>query len=98
MEVHWPNGVKKPQYISSEAAEDKLLLPNRNYVLIRRFSAKEDARRLTAGPLIADSISAKTVGLENHLNYVYRPGSSLTEDEAWGLAALFSSKLLDAVF
>jgi len=98
MEVHWPNGVKKPQYISCEAAGDRLLLPKRNYVLIRRFSAKEDARRLTAGPLIADSFSAKLVGLENHLNYVYRPGSSLSEDETWGLAALFSSKLLDAYF
>ena len=75
-----------------------VFLPNRNYVLIRRFSAKEDARRLTAGPLIAESISAKLVGLENHLNYVYRPGASLSEDETWGLAALFSSRLLDAYF
>jgi len=50
---------------------------------MRRFSAKEDARRLTAAPLIAESISAELIGLENHLNYVYRPGGSLTDDEAW---------------
>ena len=98
METHWPNGVRKPQYIDSEAATEKLLLPNRNYVVMRRFSAKEDARRLTAAPLLAESIPAKLVGLENHLNYVYRPGGSLTDDEAWGLAALYSSSLLDAYF
>ena len=98
METHWPNAGRKPQYIDSEAATEKLLLPNRNYVVVRRFSAKEDARRLTAAPLIAESISAKLVGLENHLNYVYRPGRSLTNDEAWGLAALYSSSLLDAYF
>lgn len=98
LEVHWPNGVKKPQYIDSDAATEKLLLPNRNYVVMRRFSAKEDARRLTAAPLIAKSISAEVVGLENHLNYVYRPGASLSLDEAWGLAALYSSSLLDAYF
>ena len=98
METHWPNGVRKPQHIDSEAATEKLLLPNRNYVVMRRFSAKEDARRLTAAPLIAESISAKMIGLENHLNYVYRPAESLTDDEAWGLAALYSSSLLDAYF
>ena len=98
MEVHWPNGVKKPQHIVSDAEREKLLLPNRNYVLIRRFSAKEDARRLTAGPLLAEDIPTKFIGLENHLNYVYRPEASLSEDETWGLAALFSSKLLDAYF
>jgi len=98
METHWPNGVRKPQYIASEATTEKLLLPNRNYVVMRRFSAKEDARRLTAAPLIAESISAKLVGLENHLNYIYRPGGSLTDNEAWGLAALYSSNLMDAYF
>ena len=98
MDVHWPNGVKKPQYIDAAAANRKLLLPNKNYVVMRRFSAKEDARRLMAAPLIADSIDAEMVGLENHLNYIYRPKGGLTKAEAWGLSSLFSSSLLDAYF
>jgi adenine-specific DNA-methyltransferase len=98
LELHWPNGVRKPQYISEEAASEKLLLPNRNYVLMRRFSAKEDVRRLTAAPVLGEDAPWKMVGFENHLNYVYRPNGSLTVDEAWGFAALYSSKLLDSYF
>ena len=75
-----------------------LLTPNRNYVLLRRFSAKEEARRLTAAPYIAADFGVPAVGLENHLNYVHRPGGTLSEDEAWGLAALYNSRLLDIWF
>lgn len=98
MEVHWPNGVRKPQHLASEAANERLLVPRKNYVIMRRFSAKEDVRRLTAAPLLAANQATDMIGLENHLNYLYRPGSELSEDEAWGLAALFSSQLLDSYF
>ena len=36
--------------------------------------------------------------MENHLNYIHRPGGTLSEDEAWGLAALYNSRLLDTWF
>lgn len=98
MDVHWPNGVRKPQYILSKDGSRNLLLPNRNYVVLRRFSAKEEHRRLTAAPLLASDFDASLIGLENHLNYIHRPGGTLTEDETWGLAALFNSALLDGYF
>ena len=74
------------------------MVPNRNYVLIRRFSAKEELRRLTAAPYIAADFAVPEVGLENHLNYVHQPGRGLSVDEAWGLAALYNSRLLDTWF
>lgn len=88
---------RKPEYIKRAGAES-LLLPNKNYVLLRRFSAKEEARRLTAAPYVATSFAIPEIGLENHLNYIHRPGGSLRENEAWGLAALYNSRLLDAYF
>lgn len=45
----------------------------------------------------SDSYS-EWVGLENHLNYVYRRGSDLARTEAIGLAAFFNSALLDRYF
>ena len=97
MEARWPLNRHKPEYIVRKGA-GALLLPNRNYVLLRRFSAKEEPRRLTAAPFIAVDFEVPEVGLENHLNYIHRPGGSLSEDEAWGLAALYNSRLLDTWF
>ena len=45
----------------------------------------------------SDSYS-RWVGLENHLNYVYRQGSELKHKEARGLAAFFNSVLVDRYF
>ncbi len=98
MRVSFPNGTRKPQYIRPSAGERSLLLPNRNYVLLRRFSSKEEGRRLVAAPWFKSGSSCSLLGIENHLNYIYRPGSELDEDEALGLAALFNSKLLDTYF
>lgn len=97
MQVTWPLDRHKPEYIVRASAK-KLLVPNRNYVLIRRFSAKEQPRRLTAAPYIAADFALPEIGLENHLNYIHRPGSTLSEDEARGLAGLYNSRLLDTWF
>ena len=98
MRVTWPLAGRKPEYIKHIGAARPLLVPNRNYVLLRRFSAKEERRRLTAAPYLAQDYRIPVIGIENHLNYVHRPGSTLSEEEAFGLAALFNSRLLDTYF
>lgn len=97
MQVTWPLNRRKPEYIKRTGSE-ALLVSNRNYVLLRRFSAKEEVRRITAAPWIAADFVTMDVGLENHLNYIHRPGGSLSDNEAWGLAALYNSQLLDIWF
>jgi len=57
----------------------KLLLPTRNYVVLKRFSAKEEKRRLTAGCLLRREQQTERIGLENHLNYVFTPSASLAK-------------------
>jgi adenine-specific DNA-methyltransferase len=76
----------------------RLLLPTRNYVLLRRFSAKEEPRRLTASCFLKADQERPYVALENHLNYVYHAERELTVNETYGLAALFNSALLDRYF
>lgn len=93
--VSWPLGssFRKPERVRAGAG--KLLVPVANYVLLRRFSAKEELRRLTAAPLLARDCSTTHIGLENHLNYIHRAGEGLAADEARGLAALLNSQVLD---
>jgi adenine-specific DNA-methyltransferase len=96
----WPLFHKKhPAAFKVCTDSQRLLLPMQNYLLLRRFSAKEERRRLTASCLIASEFStAPFVALENHLNYVYHAERELTPDEVYGLAALFNSALLDRYF
>jgi adenine-specific DNA-methyltransferase len=98
MEARWPVATRKSQHLLASKESEAIVLPNRNYVVIRRFSAKEDARRLTAAPLLARALPARKLGLENHLNFIHKPGGELSTDEAYGLAALLNSKLLDTYF
>ena len=97
--VEWPlaAGFRKPEHIE-RAAPEKLLVKNRTYVLLRRFSAKEDARRLVAAPYVRDSIRAPMLGIENHVNFIHRRREVLAETEATALSALLNSQLFDAYF
>ncbi len=95
MRCIWPQR-RQGQYLRLDGA-DKLLLPNQNYVLLRRFSAKEERQRLTAAPYLAE-LKTPVIGIENHLNYIYRPNGKLSDDETRGLAVMLNSSLMDSYF
>lgn len=97
--VQWPigRGFRKEEYIHRDAPR-RLLVPNGTYVLLRRFSAKEDASRLTAAVLPRGQLRCEFFGIENHVNYIHRPGHGLSMEEARGLAALLNSRLMDGYF
>jgi adenine-specific DNA-methyltransferase len=94
--VLWPIN-KKREFIRASAANAWMLVPNLPMVLMRRFSPKEDERRCTAAAYVGE-LPGATLGLENHLNYIYRPGGMMSRDEVQGLAALLSSRAVDAHF
>jgi adenine-specific DNA-methyltransferase len=99
MGFDWPVSKRsKPQYIQNCEATKSLLLPNKNYVFLRRFSAKDDKSRLVACPYFADISKAKFIGVENHLNYIYRRKGHLERNEILGIAALLNSSLFDTYF
>lgn len=99
MNVRWPiESSNKRQYISDVAESQYLLLPNTTYVVMRRFSAKEEERRIVAAPLFGGQFPGRMIGLENHLNYIHRPKGTLHEDEARGLAAVLNSVVVDRYF
>lgn len=89
---------KKGQYIRVSAETQSTLLPNKNYVLLRRFSSKDDNSRLIAAPYFGNMTQYEFIGIENKLNYIYRPKGRLKRDEVIGLAALLNSDLFDAYF
>ncbi len=95
----WPVKKKKWPLAFRDCPDSrKHLLPIRNYVLVKRFSAKEESRRLTAACLLASQGVHARLALENHINYVYHADRELTDEEVFGIAALFNSVLLDRYF
>ncbi|MBN2272048.1 MAG: Eco57I restriction-modification methylase domain-containing protein [Sedimentisphaerales bacterium] len=105
MQTVWPCGCPDNrdaanQFIvaNSETHRRKLLVPPMNMILLRRFSVKEEKRRLTAAPLFAGTLDSEWIGLENHLNYIRRPRGKMTQHETIGLAVLLNSSLIDRYF
>lgn len=88
----------KQNYIVDSEESRKVLLKNKNYVLLRRFSSKDDKSRLVCCPYFSSRFKFEVIGFENHLNYIHRPNGDLSENEIWGIAALYSSTLFDTYF
>ncbi len=88
----------KQSYITDSVESKKLLLKNKNYIFIRRFSSKDDKNRLICSPYFASKLKFEKIGIENHINYIYRPNGDLSDEEIWGISALFSSHLFDTYF
>ncbi|MCG8570905.1 MAG: Eco57I restriction-modification methylase domain-containing protein [Spirochaetes bacterium] len=99
MDIQFPlQKDNKASYIKETEKSNKLLLDNKNYILIRRFSSKDDKSRLVCAPYLSANYNYKKIGIENHLNYIHRPNGKLTEDEVWGISVLFNSYLFDTYF
>ncbi len=95
----WPiTKAKWPVAFADTEDSRKHLLPTRNYVLLKRFSSKEERRRLTAGCLFAKDQNYERLAIENHLNYIYHTERELTDQETRGVAAIFNSVFFDRYF
>ena len=73
-------------------------MPRGHYVLVKRFSAKEERRRLVAYHLSAEALDAAYIGFENHWNIFHIDKHGLSEEVAKGLSVFLNSTLLDEHF
>jgi adenine-specific DNA-methyltransferase len=97
--VTWPKtGSRKPNAIVLDAASADLMVPSGVYVLVKRFSSKEEPRRVVAALFDPDRAPCKVVGFENHLNYFHERGEPLDRTLALGLAGFLNSSPLDTYF
>ena len=96
--VTWPKQSKKPNAIVACAETADLLIPNSNYVLVKRFSSKEERKRIVAVVYSKDCISCDLVGFENHMNYYHRNGKGLPLILTKGLSVFLNSTPVDVYF
>lgn len=94
----WPREGRKPNSIRCNAETEKWLMPNGCYAVLRRFTAKEEKRRVVAYLFDGERIASDRVGFENHLNVIHRNRCGLPPSIARGLVAYLNSQPVDDYF
>lgn len=96
----WPvQGLKKPNAILRNTETEKWLYPNGFYCAVRRFSSKEEKRRVVASvvdPAVFGNHTA--LGFENHMNLFHEDKRGLPELLARGLAVFLNTTAVDESF
>lgn len=95
--VRWPAppGGKKPNALALSEKTKRLLLPNEPYVIVKRFTSKEERRRVSAAVSSPDVVPGSQVAFENHLNVFHQDGRGLDLDLAFGLSMFLNSSPVD---
>jgi len=97
--IEWPKPKgKKPNAIKKSKYSARWLMENGWYVVTRRFSSKEEKRRIVAALHTPDHVPGDKVGFENHLNVFHQNKAGLEPVIAKGLALYLNSTLLDLYF
>ncbi|CAN5346131.1 Eco57I restriction-modification methylase domain-containing protein [soil metagenome] len=97
--VEWPRQMRKPQgFAVLDDSDRRLLVPSGCYVVVKRFSAKEERRRIVAGVWDPVSNGDTDVAFENHLNVFHSRGAGLSRPLAVGLSLWLNSSAVDQFF
>jgi adenine-specific DNA-methyltransferase len=97
--VVWPlpEGRKPQAFAVTDDVADQVV-PAGTYVLVKRFSSKEQRRRITAAVYDPRRVATTGVAFENHLNYYHCNGAGLPVPLSRGLAAYLNSTIVDLHF
>lgn len=98
-QMRWPKlGGRKPNALHVDSSTASMIHPSGCYVLVKRFSAKEERRRVTAAVVRTEHLNGQPVAFENHLNVFHRNGAGLEPYLAVGLATFLNSTIVDLHF
>src|SRR5258708_38842167 len=96
--LEWPRQSKKPNAIMNNAATKKWLYPKGSYTVVRRFSSKEERRRIVAHVVDPDAFKGNVIGFENHLNVFHSGKKGIDKSVAHGLSVFLNSTAVDDYF
>lgn len=94
--ITFPIG-KHGEYIDTR--KSGLLQDNINYLFVKRFTSKEESRRLQSSIYLQDDFPTyRQISTQNKLNFITRNKKSLTKQMVYGLYCLFNSTLYDKYY
>jgi len=98
--TQWPKvKMKRGNAITVNDVTRKWLYPVGFYTVVRRFSSKEETRRIVASVVSPNAFpGSHLLGFENHLNVFHEDKHGLQEDLAYGLAVFLNTSAVDVNF
>jgi adenine-specific DNA-methyltransferase len=99
-QIVWPkDDSRKPNALFVSQEVERSLFPVGAYVIVRRFSSKEERRRIVAS-LVSRSLFGQFPGIafENHVNVFHMRRHGLCPELAQGLTAYLNSHFVDRRF
>jgi len=97
--VVWPKPhLKKPNSIVKNSVTLPMLMSTGYYVLVKRFSSKEERRRIVAVVFAPSFTDAEKVAFENHVNVYHVRESGMSEILAKGISAYLNTTMVDKYF
>jgi adenine-specific DNA-methyltransferase len=97
--VCWPDvNHRKPNAFVDSQETKKWLLSGGHYVVVRRFSSKEEPKRIYAAVYDPEQVKNTAVAFENHVNVFHAWNKGIKPELARGLAIYLNSTLLDVYF
>ena len=88
---------KEHEYVVTD--QKGLMQDNRNYLFVKRFTAKEECRRLQCGVYLSKKYPQyKKISTQNKINFVDGLISEMSECLVYGLYVIFNSTLYDEYY
>lgn len=88
---------KEYEYITTE--KSGLIQRNKNYLLVKRFTAKEEKRRFQCGIYLASDLPEyDRISTQNKVNFVEGTNFDISENQVYGLFVLFNSTIYDQYY
>ena len=88
---------KEHEYVVTE--QKGLMQDNKNYLFVKRFTAKEEPRRLQCGVYLAQKFPQyQKISTQNKINFVDGVLTEMSECLVYGLYVLFNSTLYDEYY
>lgn len=93
----WPQGApRKPSGLAITEATQSRLIPAGTYVVVKRFTAKENPRRVVATLITPEDLPGQWWALENHLNVFHIEGAGLESGAGAALVDYLNGDLVEA--
>ena len=95
--IVWDGTSNKDLSFNLKPNHDKHLSKNCRFLILKRFTSKDEPRRLVAG-VYEPRGGIDYIGITNKLNYIGRKDDVLSSQEVLGLSILFNSEFMDKYY